>query len=68
MARTTRRRWQAVPKPKSGEMIRDIHRTITEGTGAKPRGWLGPALSETHNTLDLLAETGFDYCGDWVND
>lgn len=50
------------------QMIRDIHAQITASTGAKPRGWLGPALTETHNTLDLLAETGFDYVGDWVND
>lgn len=50
------------------KMIREIHDTISKSTGRKPRGWLGPALSETHNTLDLLAETGFDYVGDWVND
>ena len=49
-------------------MIQDIYGTIAKTTGKKPRGWLGPALSETHNTLDLLAEAGFDYVGDWVND
>jgi peptidoglycan/xylan/chitin deacetylase (PgdA/CDA1 family) len=50
------------------QMIREIHADITKATGKKPRGWLGPALTESHNTLDLLAETGFDYVGDWVND
>ena len=49
-------------------MIREIYDSVTKHTGQKPRGWLGPALTETHNTLDLLAETGFDYVGDWVND
>jgi peptidoglycan/xylan/chitin deacetylase (PgdA/CDA1 family) len=41
---------------------------IKRGTGKAPRGWLGPALTETHNTLDLLAEAGIDYVADWVND
>jgi len=50
------------------QMIREIHADITKATGKKPRGWLGPALTESHNTLDLLAEAGFDYVGDWVND
>lgn len=45
-----------------------IRDTIAAATGRAPRGWLGPALTETHNTLDLLAEAGFDYVGDWVND
>lgn len=49
-------------------MIRTIHSTIAQSTGKAPRGWLGPGLSETHNTLDLLAEAGFDYVGDWIND
>jgi allantoinase len=42
--------------------------TITQGTGKKPRGWLGPALTETDNTLDLLAEAGIEYVADWCND
>src|SRR6266545_1431691 len=37
-------------------------------TGKKPRGWLGPGLSETWETLDLLAEEGIEYVSDWVND
>jgi peptidoglycan/xylan/chitin deacetylase (PgdA/CDA1 family) len=49
-------------------LIAGIVDTITKGTGTRPRGWLGPALTETHNTLDLLAEAGFDYVCDWVND
>jgi peptidoglycan/xylan/chitin deacetylase (PgdA/CDA1 family) len=49
-------------------MIGEVHAKVTSATGKAPRGWLGPALTETHNTLDLLAEAGFDYVGDWVND
>lgn len=42
--------------------------TIQEGTGKAPRGWLGPALTETFNTPDLLAELGVSYLLDWCND
>jgi len=50
------------------ELIRDCVAQIAVATGRKPRGWLGPALSETVNTLDILAENGIDYVADWVND
>jgi allantoinase len=49
----------------------DIARTsaaIREATGKVPRGWLGPGLTETWNTPDLLAEAGYDYVADWVLD
>lgn len=42
--------------------------TIERATGQRPRGWLGPALTETEHTLDLLAEAGIDYVADWCND
>jgi allantoinase len=32
------------------------------------RGWLSPAKSESHQTLDLLAAAGIEYVCDWVND
>jgi polysaccharide deacetylase len=49
----------------------DIAKTtavIAEATGKRPRGWLGPGLTETWNTPDLLAEAGYDYVADWVLD
>ncbi len=49
-------------------LIRDIVSTIADGTGTAPRGWLGPALSESFNTPDILAENGIEYVCDWVND
>ncbi len=49
-------------------MIRDVLETIERHTGARPRGWLSPALTETHNTLDILAEEGVEYIADWCND
>jgi peptidoglycan/xylan/chitin deacetylase (PgdA/CDA1 family) len=41
---------------------------IERATGARPKGWLGPALTETFNTPRLLAELGFTYVLDWSND
>jgi peptidoglycan/xylan/chitin deacetylase (PgdA/CDA1 family) len=43
-------------------------RDLTAATGRPPRGWLGPALTETEQTLELLAEAGFTYTLDWVVD
>lgn len=36
--------------------------------GIKPKGWLGPALTETFETARLLSELGFNYVLDWCND
>lgn len=41
---------------------------IKDFTGQAPRGWLGPGLTETAETIDLLKEAGLDYVGDWVVD
>jgi peptidoglycan/xylan/chitin deacetylase (PgdA/CDA1 family) len=41
---------------------------IIEGFGQKMRGWLGPGLTETFETLDLLRDHGVEYVCDWVND
>jgi allantoinase len=49
-------------------LIKRIVGTIGKSTGKAPRGWLSPALSETVHTLDILAENGIDYVGNWVND
>jgi allantoinase len=37
-------------------------------TGKRPVGWLGPGLTETYDTPDLLAEAGVKYIGDWAYD
>ena len=43
-------------------------RAVIEQWGQKMRGWLGPGLTETWHTLDLLRQNGVDYVCDWVND
>jgi peptidoglycan/xylan/chitin deacetylase (PgdA/CDA1 family) len=37
-------------------------------TGKRPIGWLGPGLTQTLETPDLLAAAGVKYIGDWVYD
>jgi peptidoglycan/xylan/chitin deacetylase (PgdA/CDA1 family) len=37
-------------------------------TGKPPRGWESPGLTETDETLDLLAEAGIEYVANWVLD
>jgi len=34
----------------------------------RPRGWFGPGLTQTFDTLDYLSEAGVEYIGDWVLD
>ncbi len=48
--------------------IRKTRDVIIEATGMPPRGWLGPGLTETWETPDILAEEGYDYVADWVLD
>ena len=49
-------------------VLAEIAGDIADATGRQPRGWMGPGLTETHNTPKLLAELGFHYVLDWTND
>ncbi|MEU6410651.1 polysaccharide deacetylase family protein [Microbispora sp. NPDC046933] len=49
-------------------LLTEMAGTIAEATGRRPRGWMGPGLTETFNTPALLAELGFGYVLDWTND
>jgi allantoinase len=48
--------------------IRATAAAIESFTGKRPRGWLGPGLTETWETPDVLVEEGYDYVCDWVLD
>jgi allantoinase len=48
-----------------------IHRSmdrLEQFTGKRPVGWLGPGLTQTLETPELLVEAGVKYIGDWVYD
>jgi peptidoglycan/xylan/chitin deacetylase (PgdA/CDA1 family) len=50
------------------EDIIKTREAIRAFTGKPPRGWLGPGLTETWETPDILVEEGFEYVADWVLD
>ena len=50
------------------EMIARSMDIIARFTGKRPLGWLGPGLTQTYETPDLLAATGVKYIADWVYD
>jgi hypothetical protein len=62
----TQRNMQKVENER--EDIAKTSAAIARATGRPPRGWLGPGLTETWDTPDLLAEGGYDYVADWVLD
>ncbi|MCR6644213.1 MAG: polysaccharide deacetylase family protein [Terricaulis sp.] len=43
-------------------------RAAFDAFGLKPRTWMSPARQQSFQTLDLIAEAGFDVCLDWEND
>ncbi|HKI99138.1 MAG TPA: polysaccharide deacetylase family protein [bacterium] len=48
--------------------IADTMDTIKRFTGKPMRGWMGPGLTETFDTADLLKELGVEWLCDWVVD
>ena len=50
------------------EIIADVKETIRKASGQPLSGWLSPALSNTDETLDLLAEAGVLYTADLMHD
>jgi allantoinase len=55
-------------EPDQRATIQKAVSVIREYTGKQPVGWLGPGLTETLYTPDLLAEAGIRYIADWVID
>lgn len=49
------------------EMIARTTAKLSE-FGPRPTGWLGPWISQTKATPDLLEEAGYDYLLDWCHD
>lgn len=48
--------------------LKDIVDELTQATGQEIKGWLGPALTETYATPQLLKELGLSYVLDWCSD
>jgi peptidoglycan/xylan/chitin deacetylase (PgdA/CDA1 family) len=48
-------------------LIADVTERLS-ALGARPTGWLGPWISESRNTPDLLKAAGYRYVMDWAHD
>ncbi len=66
--KTNSERLTGMPREQERALIKSSLAKLEQATGRKPTGWLGSALAETWNTLDILAEEGCSYVSDWVND
>jgi peptidoglycan/xylan/chitin deacetylase (PgdA/CDA1 family) len=66
--RTNAERQGQMPEEEERRLIESTALKIREKTGRVPSGWLGPWVSESHVTLDLLQEAGFSYHMDWMLD
>jgi hypothetical protein len=63
--------YEQIPMHKLDDQRAVIDRTmsvIEKFSGRRPRGWFGPGLTQTFDTLDYLAEAGIEYIGDYVLD
>jgi peptidoglycan/xylan/chitin deacetylase (PgdA/CDA1 family) len=50
------------------ELIESSLLSLERVAGHRPRGWMSIARSQSWKTPQLLADAGFAYCCDWVND
>jgi allantoinase len=61
--------WQTGMEPDDERAyIADVVDRLRTATGVSPRGWLGPALTASLSTNELLAAEGLEYVLDWAND
>jgi allantoinase len=61
--------WQAGMEPDvEREYLRKVTEELEQATGTRPIGWLGPALTASPITYELLAELGYRYALDWSID
>lgn len=54
--------------PAEEAMVRAATKTLEEYCGHRPMGWMGPWISETPSTPDILRAAGYSYVLDWPAD
>ena len=63
--------YEQIPMHKLDDQRAIIAKTmsvIERFSAKRPRGWFGPGLTQTFDTVDHLAEAGIEYIGDYVLD
>lgn len=66
--RTNSERQGGLDETAERALIAEATVTIARHEGNAPRGWLGPWISESPHTPDLLREAGYRYLLDWCCD
>jgi peptidoglycan/xylan/chitin deacetylase (PgdA/CDA1 family) len=66
--RTNAERQSDMDEAAERSMIAEVTARIARAEGRPPAGWLGPWVSETRVTPDLLEEAGYRYVLDWGHD
>jgi peptidoglycan/xylan/chitin deacetylase (PgdA/CDA1 family) len=66
--RTNAERQGVLPEDEERRLIREATSVIAAFEGKPPAGWLGPWISQSRVTPDLLREEGYAYLLDWCMD
>lgn len=66
--RTNAERQGIMPEADERALIVEATEAILAHEGHRPAGWLGPWISQSRITPDLLAEAGYSYLLDWCQD
>lgn len=66
--RTNSERQGDLPEADERNLIQEVTETIARHEGKPPQGWLGPWISQSPITPDLLQEAGYSYLLDWCHD
>ena len=53
---------------KEQRLIEETTKALEKHTRRRPQGWLGPWISQSRVTPDLLQEAGYSYLLDWCHD
>lgn len=66
--RTNSERQADFSEEKERLLIEEATEVLTRAHGVRPMGWMGPWISESAATPDLLKEAGYSYLLDWPAD
>lgn len=66
--RTNAERQGSLPEAEERILIAETTETLARHEGRAPKGWLGPWISQSAVTPDLLHEAGYEYLLDWCHD
>ncbi|GGH25716.1 polysaccharide deacetylase [Alsobacter metallidurans] len=66
--RTNSERQGVMAEADEKALIAGCTHAMLEREGRAPQGWLGPWISQSATTPDLLAEAGYGYLLDWCHD